>query len=225
MSSPNQLISPHRDPLDLLAGEAARAPHTSINRNVTSPGCSSSKPGNDVLAGEMLHPCELCSMRAHTERLIIVATPEVYDSASRDGLSGINLHTNGTEFYGNSSNLAFLGNLYARARNQAEARTSDLPENMPSNIPDEGHRQTPDQQSTMKYVSPRQARHSTVDKERETAKPATSATQLSIVNLLYNPGYSSTSPPQINGRPEDDGNRQSSTVGNQKKSPRTFAGE
>ncbi|GMG26895.1 unnamed protein product [Aspergillus oryzae var. brunneus] len=190
VSSPNQLISPHRDPLDLLAGEAARAPHTSINRNVTSPGCSSSKPGNDVLAGEMLHPCELCSMRAHTERLIIVATPEVYDSASRDGLSGINLHTNGTEFYGNSSNLAFLGNLYARARNQAEARTSDLPENMPSNIPDEGHRQTPDQQSTMKYVSPRQARHSTVDKERETAKPATSATQLSIVNLLYNPGYS-----------------------------------
>ncbi|KAB8245778.1 fungal-specific transcription factor domain-containing protein [Aspergillus flavus] len=151
-----------------------------------------------------------------------VATPEVYDSASRDGLSGINLHTNGTEFYGNSSNLAFLGNLYARARNQAEARTSDLPENMPSNIPDEGHRQTPDQQSTMKYVSPRQARHSTVDKERETAKPATSATQLSIVNLLYNPGYSSTSPPQINGRPEDDGNRHS-TVGNQKKSPRTFA--
>ncbi|KAB8267312.1 fungal-specific transcription factor domain-containing protein [Aspergillus minisclerotigenes] len=152
-----------------------------------------------------------------------VVTPEVYDSASRDGLSGINLHTNGTEFYGNSSNLAFLGNLYARARNQAEARTSNIPENMPSNILDEGNRQTPDQHSAMKYVSPRQAHHSTVDKERETAKPATSATQLSIVNLLYNPGYSSTSPPQINGRPEDDGNRQSSTVGNQRNPPRTFA--
>ncbi|KAE8334937.1 hypothetical protein BDV24DRAFT_171763 [Aspergillus arachidicola] len=202
VSSPNQLTSPHRDPLDLLAGEAAHAPRTSVNRNVTSPGCSSFKQGNDVLA---------------------VVTPEVYDSASRDGLSGINLHTNGTEFYGNSSNFAFLGNLYARARNQAEVRTSNIPENMPSNLPHEGSRQTPDQQSTVKYVSPRQAHHSTVDKERETAKPSTSATQLSIVNLLYNPGYSSTSPPQINGRPEDDGNRESSTIGNQRNPPRTFA--
>ncbi|KAE8321065.1 fungal-specific transcription factor domain-containing protein [Aspergillus sergii] len=152
-----------------------------------------------------------------------VITPEVYDSASRDGLSGINLHTNGTEFYGNSSNFAFLGNLYARARNQAEVRTSNIPEYMPSNLPHEGSRQTPEQQSTVKYVSPRQAHHSTVDKERETAKPSTSATQLSIVNLLYNPGYSSTSPPQINGRPEDDGNREPSTIGNQRNPPRNFA--
>lgn len=151
-------------------------------------------------------------------------TPEVYDSASRDGLSGINLHTNGTEFYGNSSNLAFLGNLYARARNQAEAKTLNVPEILSSNFLDEGCLAL-DQSSTVKYASPRQALHSTVDKERENAKPATSATQLSIVNLLYNPGYPSTSPPQISGRPENDGNRQGSIVGNQSNLPRTFPGE
>ncbi|OGM43617.1 hypothetical protein ABOM_008561 [Aspergillus bombycis] len=202
VSSPNQLTSPHRGPLDLLAGEAARAPRTGINRNATTPGCPGSKHKNDVLAG---------------------ATSEVYDSASRDGLSGINLHTNGTEFYGNSSNLAFLGNLYARARNQAEARTSNIPENMSSNLPEEGCRLAPDQPSSMKYVSPRQALQPTVDKEPSNAKPVTSAAQLSIVNLLYNPGYPSTSPPQINGRPEDDGNRQSSTIGDQRIPPRPFA--
>ncbi|KAE8363101.1 fungal-specific transcription factor domain-containing protein [Aspergillus caelatus] len=201
VSSPDQLISPHRGPLDLFAGEAARAPRTTIGRNATSPGCSSPKNWNDVLA---------------------VPTPEVYDSASRDGLSGINLHTNGTEFYGNSSNFAFLGNLYARARNQVEARTLNVPENLSSNLPDEGCCLALDQPSTVKYASPRQALHSTVDKERENAKPATSAAQLSIVNLLYNPGYPSTSPPQISGRPENDGNRQCSIVGNQRNPPRTF---
>lgn len=149
----------------------------------------------------------------------------MYDSASRDGLSGINLHTNGTEFYGNSSNLAFFGNLYARARNQAEARTSNIPENMSSNLPEGGCRLAPDQPSSMKYVSPQQALHPTVDKEPTNAKPATRAAQLSIVNLLYNPGYPSTSPPQINGRPEDDGNRRPSAVGDQRIPPRTIAGE
>ncbi|TPR08674.1 Sugar (and other) transporter family protein [Aspergillus niger] len=63
---------------------------------------------------------------------IVAATPELCDSASRDGLSGVNLHTNGTEFYGNSSNLAFLGNLYARARNQAENKPLTIPDNEPS---------------------------------------------------------------------------------------------
>ncbi|KAE8407322.1 fungal-specific transcription factor domain-containing protein [Aspergillus pseudonomiae] len=191
VSSPNQLTSQHRGTLDLLAGEAARAPRTAINRNATSPRRT---------------------------------TPEVYDSASRDGLSGINLHTNGTEFYGNSSNLAFFGNLYARARNQAEARTSNIPENMSSNLPEGGCRLAPDQPSSMKYVSPQQALHPTVDKEPTNAKPATRAAQLSIVNLLYNPGYPSTSPPQINGRPEDDGNRRPSAVGDQRIPPRTIAG-
>ncbi|KAJ5395622.1 transcriptional regulator family: Fungal Specific TF [Penicillium crustosum] len=47
-----------------------------------------------------------------------ISNTELGDAASRDGLSGVNLHTNGTEFYGNSSNLAFLGNLYARAHHQ-----------------------------------------------------------------------------------------------------------
>ncbi|KAJ5692637.1 transcriptional regulator family: Fungal Specific TF [Penicillium macrosclerotiorum] len=51
------------------------------------------------------------------------STPsEIGDAASRDGLSGVNLHTKGTEFYGNSSNLAFLGNLFTRAQAQADCR-------------------------------------------------------------------------------------------------------
>ncbi|GAB1198913.1 hypothetical protein APSETT444_008243 [Aspergillus pseudonomiae] len=94
---------------------------------------------------------------------------------------------------------------------------------MSSNLPEEGCRLAPDQPSSMKYVSPQQALHPTVDKEPTNAKPATRAAQLSIVNLLYNPGYPSTSPPQINGRPEDDGNRRSSAVGDQRIPPRTIA--
>ncbi|KAE8382775.1 fungal-specific transcription factor domain-containing protein [Aspergillus bertholletiae] len=200
VNSPNQLTSPHC-PLDLLAGEAARASRTNINRNPTPPRCSTSQHGNDALA---------------------VAIPEVYDSSSRDGLSGINLHTNGTEFYGNSSNLAFLGNLYARARNQEEARTSNIPDNIPSSLPDEDCRLALGRPSSVKDVSPRQALNSGVDKETEMAKPVSSAAPLSIVNLLHNPGYPSISPPQINGRPEDDGNRQSSAAGDQR-NPQNFA--
>ena len=64
---------------------------------------------------------EYCDFSHRIIRGLLYLGPvsEVGDAASRDGLSGVNLHTNGTEFYGNSSNLAFLGNLYARARNQS----------------------------------------------------------------------------------------------------------
>ncbi|CAI7564925.1 unnamed protein product [Penicillium palitans] len=64
-----------------------------------------------------------------------ISNSELGDAASRDGLSGVNLHTNGTEFYGNSSNLAFLGNLYARAHHQElrdQTRFDEIPRQIPA---------------------------------------------------------------------------------------------
>ena len=92
------------------------------------------------------------------------------DAASRDGLSGLNLHTNGTEFYGNSSNLACLANLFARAQNHTETRASDQRENQRVNI---GHT-TP----ATRLQASSQGIRSMAGKQ-----------QLSIVNLLYNADY------------------------------------
>ncbi|GLI77201.1 hypothetical protein PoHVEF18_005487 [Penicillium ochrochloron] len=96
------------------------------------------------------------------------AQSEIGDAASRDGLSGVNLHTKGTEFYGNSSNLAFLGNLYTRAKNQAETRAAELQ-------PD-----TPASKSRQQPLSPATGPRT---------GPLSSKAQLSIVNLLYNADY------------------------------------
>lgn len=119
----------------------------------------------------------------------MAAETPLCDYASRDGLSGINLHTNGTEFYGNSSNLAFLGNLYARARNQAENRTS--------NTSDNGVYLNSDFQSASRPSQPAtsQRRYQVSDKHADSTKAASDKAQLSIVNLLYNPNYLSHSPP------------------------------
>ncbi|OOG00144.1 hypothetical protein ASPCADRAFT_393841 [Aspergillus carbonarius ITEM 5010] len=129
------------------------------------------------------------------------ATPEICDSASRDGLSGVNLHTNGTEFYGTSSNLAFLGNLYARARNQAETKALTIPDNEPPYPPHEGSNPALDSiqsdKSGLNQLSP----NSPADRQSDGSQ--TNKAQLSIVNLLYNPKYPSHSPPQINGSAED----------------------
>lgn len=112
----------------------------------------------------------------------VIDTP-LCDSASRDGLSGINLHTNGTEFYGNSSNLAFLGNLYARARSHAGCRVSNI---SGSGVDLNGEVQPasgPSQPETRSYQ----------DGHKDSTKPS-DRTQLSIVNLLYNPNYSNSLP-------------------------------
>ncbi|PYH40284.1 uncharacterized protein BP01DRAFT_224671 [Aspergillus saccharolyticus JOP 1030-1] len=131
------------------------------------------------------------------DKIVTAATPElVCDSASKDGLSGVNIHTNGTEFYGNSSNLAFLGNLYARARTQAENRGLTVPDN--------GHNGAPVEQGPTAFSAPRTDANgliqstpgSTSNKESDDTQPAANATQLSIVNLLYNPKYPSHSPLQ-----------------------------
>ncbi|OJJ75715.1 hypothetical protein ASPBRDRAFT_38019 [Aspergillus brasiliensis CBS 101740] len=131
---------------------------------------------------------------------IVAATPELCDSASRDGLSGVNLHTNGTEFYGNSSNLAFLGNLYARARNHADHRPLTIPDNEPS-YPSNGGAH-----AALSLLSDKPATDqltpNSADKQSESSQ--TNKAQLSIVNLLYNPKYPSHSPPQISGGTEDD---------------------
>ncbi|RJE18053.1 hypothetical protein PHISCL_09613 [Aspergillus sclerotialis] len=134
--------------------------------------------------------------------IYIVDIPAPYDSASRDGLSGVNLHTNGTEFYGNSSNLAFLGNLYAGARSQARNRVPDEPETEFS--PAHGH-STPERarlrrnfhgQHSLPHEEPTEAASHT--------RSASEKTQPSIVNLLYNPNYSTSpiSTPQKNDQNE-----------------------
>jgi hypothetical protein len=96
------------------------------------------------------------------------------DAASRDGLSGVNLHTNGTEFYGNSSNLAFLGNLYARAQNQGDFRDQNRPEN-----------------EVAQQTQPISPKANPVNGQRRSGR-----SQLSIVNLLYNADYNGHSSPQ-----------------------------
>ncbi|RAL02964.1 Zn(II)2Cys6 transcription factor [Aspergillus ibericus CBS 121593] len=133
---------------------------------------------------------------------IAAATPELCDSASRDGLSGVNLHTNGTEFYGTSSNLAFLGNLYARARNQAETKALTIPDNETSYHSHEGSNPAfsslQSDKTGLNHLSP----NSPADRQSDGSQ--TNKAQLSIVNLLYNPKYPSHSPPEVNGRAEDD---------------------
>ncbi|RAH83716.1 hypothetical protein BO86DRAFT_358136 [Aspergillus japonicus CBS 114.51] len=129
------------------------------------------------------------------------ATPElVCDSASRDGLSGVNIHTNGTEFYGNSSNLAFLGNLYARARTQAGNRGSTVPDHEYTHALVEGHTAASDTVQTNKDGLNQLTPSPTADTQSEGAHPTTNTTQLSIVNLLYNPKYPSQSPLQSDGQ-------------------------
>ncbi|KAJ6026952.1 uncharacterized protein N7446_004446 [Penicillium canescens] len=108
---------------------------------------------------------------------------EVGDAASRDGLSGVNLHTNGTEFYGNSSNLAFLENLYARARNQAGSRSQNLLDrgaSQPTPVSPVNQRDQPLSPETSQDLNGRKSGNS----------------QLSIVNLLYNADYPGHPSPQ-----------------------------
>lgn len=112
-----------------------------------------------------------------------VSNSELGDAASRDGLSGVNLHTNGTEFYGNSSNLAFLGNLYARAHHQ-ELRDQTRFDEIPRQIPASPNYPNPPSQP----LSPG-TRHTKGN--RRSCK-----SQLSIVNLLYNADYIGHPSPQ-----------------------------
>ncbi|KAJ5720363.1 transcriptional regulator family: Fungal Specific TF [Penicillium malachiteum] len=99
------------------------------------------------------------------------APSELGDAASRDGLSGINLHTKGTEFYGNSSNLAFLGNLFARAQHQSEGQESLL------------NRDATPTANKLQASSPE-------------SRSTPGKSQLSIVNLLYNVDYTGHPSPQ-----------------------------
>ncbi|KAJ5510662.1 transcriptional regulator family: Fungal Specific TF [Penicillium expansum] len=112
-----------------------------------------------------------------------IRNSELGDAASRDGLSGVNLHTNGTEFYGNSSNLAFLGNLYARAQNQ-ELRDQNQPDETPRQMP-----------ASPKYTNPR-SQPLSPETSHSKDNRRSSKSQLSIVNLLYNADYVGHPSPQ-----------------------------
>ena len=128
-------------------------------------------------------------------------------------MSGVNLHTNGTEFYGNSSNLAFLGNLYAGARNQADNKAPDEPE--PDISPMQGQSsRTSDRLNLRRDVHGQSLGPTKEAVEAGHTRSVSEKTQPSIVNLLYNPNYS-TSPisPQTKDQNE-----------NKKTSPVTNAG-
>ena len=86
-------------------------------------------------------------------------------------MSGVNLHTKGTEFYGNSSNLAFLGNLYTRAKNQAETRAAES------------------QATESDILASTKRPHPFSPATGPGTGPLSSKAQLSIVNLLYNADY------------------------------------
>ncbi|PWY92713.1 hypothetical protein BO70DRAFT_328052 [Aspergillus heteromorphus CBS 117.55] len=178
--SPWPDVSQHGESPDHFAREASRFPR-SAGINISSPSVFTPKRDDDSIAA---------------------ATPELCDSASRDGLSGVNLHTNGTEFYGTSSNLAFLGNLYARARNQAETKALTIPDHEPAFPPNGGPNPAlnslPPEKTAFHQLTP----NSPADRQSDSTQ--TNKAQLSIVNLLYNPKYPSHSPPQVDGRVEDD---------------------
>ena len=115
------------------------------------------------------------------------ASSELGDAAGRDGLSGVNLHTKGTEFYGNSSNLAFLGNLFARAQNQSEGR---------------------DPVGNQDVVA-----KTTVSRPQASSpenRSTSGKSQLSIVNLLYNADYTGHPSPQSYDNTEGSSQKSSS---------------
>ncbi|KKK17713.1 hypothetical protein ARAM_006333 [Aspergillus rambellii] len=145
-----------------------------------------------------------------------IDSPELCDSTSRNGLSGVNLHTKGTEFYGTSSNFAFLENLYARAYSPGMARLPNAPENGASSLTTAKY---PIQDLTLDQ-NIQATPNPPTETQAERSKSATNKTQLSIVNLLYNPNYRSHSPPQISGK-ADEGQIRSGP----QNSPRNFADE
>jgi len=107
------------------------------------------------------------------------------------GLGGVNAHTSGTEFYGGSSNLAFLDRLFTRARNRARAYSSYGPGPVIQAHDDTGRLQGAHSDS----------RHLHDD-------------ELSIVNLMYSADYPASGPP---GTSSSDG----SGRGPQDQSPET----
>ncbi|KAJ5651914.1 transcriptional regulator family: Fungal Specific TF [Penicillium longicatenatum] len=123
------------------------------------------------------------------------ASSELGDAAGRDGLSGVNLHTKGTEFYGNSSNLAFLGNLFARAQNQSEGREPVGSQDIAAKTANRPQPSSPENRST------------------------SGKSQLSIVNLLYNADYTGHPSPQSYDSKES--SHKSSSYAN---APRSTAG-
>lgn len=99
----------------------------------------------------------------------------------------MNLHTNGTEFYGNSSNLAFLSNLYSRAQNQAENKASNQPNAEPvrhGNFTQGNNAHQPLPSSP----------HGNFGSGRRRSMP--SKARLSIVNLLCNADYTGHPSPE-----------------------------
>ncbi|OOQ81859.1 hypothetical protein PEBR_41294 [Penicillium brasilianum] len=112
------------------------------------------------------------------------AHSEIGDAASRDGLSGVNLHTKGTEFYGNSSNLAFVGNLFTSVKNQAYTRAIKFP-------------------ATGSYTKAAINRSQPFSPATVTgARRLSSKAQLSIMTLLYNADYTGQFSPHSLNRVE-----------------------
>ncbi|KAL3482533.1 fungal-specific transcription factor domain-containing protein [Aspergillus californicus] len=140
-------------------------------------------------------PLQGANPNARSPAASTIASPGLGDSASTDGLTGVNVHTKGTEFYGTSSNFAFLQNLYARARNQEDAFNSGGPQNGPFPLASTASIE----RDTSTQLAPEQRREGSSEGNNTTGNKS----QLSIVNLLYNPGYPTQSPPQLSGTVDD----------------------
>ncbi|KFY40674.1 hypothetical protein V494_03393 [Pseudogymnoascus sp. VKM F-4513 (FW-928)] len=122
---------------------------------------------------------ELGSAEAAKEASVHEASADLLINTETDttSLGGTNAYTNGTEFYGGSSNLAFLDSLFSWARKRARSNSHDDPNN-----------------------SSKEPRDTEKLQDSESGSQHLSNNHLSIVNLMYNAtaGYPDSAPDSIN---------------------------
>lgn len=170
--------SEHSDSPSILPGDARITRPSDAAINPQTPEIGEREEDRDARNGqsEAFH-CRILT------KCYAATSSELYESASREGLSGVNLHTNSTEFYGNSSNLAFLGNLYAGARNQADDRAHEQDSVLSPSTTNSPAEYRPGVRGNPVGPSPEGT-------ESRSIRPESDRTHPSIVNLLYNPDYS-----------------------------------
>ncbi|KAL2800950.1 fungal-specific transcription factor domain-containing protein [Aspergillus keveii] len=181
--------------------ESRPSPWPEVNLNTARRSGPSHSPGRYDLNSPAprpphapsLSPNSPASQMPRNHHASNLATSSICDSASRDGLSGVNAHTKGTEFYGTSSNFAFLQNLYTRARNQKSTRVPHGTGNETSLLTSDIVRDVNLGSSTATQSLPDLA----TEIDPGTDNGLSSKSQLSIVNLLYNPSHPIQSSPQL----------------------------
>ncbi|KAL3464455.1 hypothetical protein BJX64DRAFT_275907 [Aspergillus heterothallicus] len=115
-SSRNHTSAGRRQPQLREVQRSRPSPWPSVNLNITpysgpSHSPDHSAPDSAVRIASMTVSTQILPHRRRQGIRMNAISPGLGDSASRDGLSGVNIHTKGTEFYSTSSNFAFLQNL------------------------------------------------------------------------------------------------------------------